>query len=242
MREHYTLARLYVPETLCQDAGIDLPQSQAHFLGKVIRKNVGDLVRVFNGADGEWLANINLLSKRNAKIIILEQLRPAYTPPDVWLLFAPVKKARNHFIVEKATELGVVRLHPIMTGRTTSSIKTDKMEAQIIEAAEQTERLDLPQVCAPLKLEQVLSGWDPSRALIFADEEGGGQPAVEALANIKPPCAIIIGPEGGFTPEERDLLRSKKYVTPISLGPRILRADTAALSTLAIWQAVSGDW
>lgn len=242
MREHYTLARLYVAEKLGVGARIDLPPNQAHFLGTVMRKKVGDQVRLFNGEDGEWLAEIGSLSKRKARIIVSEQLRPAKPAPDIWLLFAPVKKNRNSFIVEKATELGVSLLQPIMTSRTTSSIKSGKMSAQIIEAAEQTERLDLPKICEAVKLQNLLEGWDEARTLVFADEAGDGLPAVQVLAEIKSPCAVLIGPEGGFTDEERELLRSKPFVTPISLGPRILRADTAALSVLAIWQAVSGDW
>ena len=235
MRQHYTLARLYVPAELSVGAQIDLPQNQAHFLGTVMRKRVGDKLRV-------WLAEISVLSKRKAQIVTTEQLRPAKPAPDIWLLFAPVKKARNSFIVEKATELGVSLLQPVITARTTSSIKSDKMSAQIIEAAEQTERLDLPEICAALKLEQALENWDEARTLIFADEAGDALPAAQTLTNIKPPCAVLIGPEGGFTDKEREFLRAKPCVAPISLGPRILRADTAALSVLAIWQAVSGDW
>ena len=242
MREHYTLARLYVSQKLSTDASIDLPQNQAHFLGTVMRKNSGDPLRVFNGADGEWLAEIKSVSKRKAMVVISKQLRPPYLPPDMWLLFAPVKKARSSFIVEKATELGATRLQPVITARTTSTVKTGKMTAQMIEAAEQTERLDLPKICQPLKLEQILLDWDAGRTLIFADEAGDGLPAAQVLADVKPPCAVLIGPEGGFTPEERDMLRAKPYVVPVMLGPRILRSDTAALSVLTLWQALRGDW
>ena len=242
MRDHYTLARLYVPQKLQTAGALSLSQTQAHFLGTVMRKKIGDHVRVFNGEDGEWLAEIKCLSKRKAEISITKLLRPAYSPPDVWLLFAPVKKSRTGFIVEKATELGVTRIQPVLTARTTSTLKTKKMGAQIVEAAEQTERLDLPKICEPVKLQALLEGWDEGRTLIFADEAGEGISAAKALAKIQAPCAFLVGPEGGFTDDEREFLRSKSYVKAISLGPRILRADTAAVSVLSIWQAVSGDW
>jgi len=242
MRDHYTLARLYVPADLSVGALIDLPQPQAHFLGAVMRKQAGDELRVFNGEDGEWLAKITALAKRRAQIKLIEQIRAPKPAPDIWLLFAPVKKARNNFIVEKAVELGAARLLPVTTARTTSKIRMDKLQAHIIEAAEQTERLDLPASTQPQKLETVLETWDENRTLIFADEAGDALPAIAALMQIKAPTAILIGPEGGFTDEEREVLRSKPFVRPISLGPRILRADTAAVATLAIWQAVSGDW
>ena len=242
MREHYTLARLYVPQKLSADASIDLPQNQAHFLGTVMRKNSGDPLRVFNGTDGEWLAEIKSVSKRKAVVVISKQLRSPYSPPDMWLLFAPVKKARSSFIVEKATELGASRLQPVITARTTSTVKMGKMTVQTTEAAEQTERLDLPKICQAVKLEQILHDWDARRTLIFADEAGDALPAAQALADVKAPCAVLIGPEGGFTPEERDMLRAKPYVVPVTLGLRILRSDTAALSVLTLWQALRGDW
>ena len=242
MRDHYTLARLYVTADLSAGASIDLPQNQAHFLGTVMRKQVGDELRVFNGAGGEWLAQITALAKRKAQIKPQKQIRAPKPAPDIWLLFAPIKKTRTNFIIEKAVELGVSLIQPVMTARTTSKIRMDKMAAHIIEAAEQTERLDLPEAREPATLAKMLETWDEARTLIFADEAGDAAPAAKTLANIKAPAAILIGPEGGFTAEERELLRSKPYVTPISLGPRILRADTAAVATLALWQAVSGDW
>ncbi|PHR94452.1 MAG: 16S rRNA (uracil(1498)-N(3))-methyltransferase [Robiginitomaculum sp.] len=242
MRDFGILPRLYVVESLVAGGCINLDQSQAHYLGTVLRKVEGDKIRVFADGAGEWLAELSSLSKRRVEITVLEQLRTASAGPDIWLLFAPIKKTRNSFIVEKATELGIALLQPVITARTTSKIRMDKMSAQIIEAAEQTERLDLPQIRDPLKLQTLLDEWDAGRRLVFADEAGDAAPAVQALASIKAPCAILIGPEGGFTPEERALLRSKPFVTPISLGPRILRADTAALATLSLWQAVSGDW
>ncbi|MEE9272056.1 MAG: 16S rRNA (uracil(1498)-N(3))-methyltransferase [Robiginitomaculum sp.] len=242
MRQHYTLSRLYVSQALAKGKDIGLLQSQAHFLGCVMRKNVGEHIRVFNGEDGEWLAEIFELAKRKAKVKIREQIRAPLSVPDIWLLFAPVKKTRNLFIVEKAVELGAARICPVITARTIWKIRMDKMDAHIIEAAEQTERLDLPLALPPQSLVSLLETWDQARTLVFADEAGGAAPAAKALAKVNTPCAILIGPEGGFTDKERAMLRNKPYVRPISLGPRILRADTAAFSTLALWQAVSGDW
>ena len=242
MRKFYKLPRLCVMDPLTGGDTIILGKSQSHYLGRVLRRNVGDQVRLFNWSDGEWLAEITQMSKQEITLSVGEQTRPYKRPPDIWLLFAPIKHKRNVFIVEKATELGAELIHPVMTARTTSKISMDKMKAHIIEAAEQTERVDLPQIRDPLKLEQVLENWDESRTLIFADESGDGKPAAEALSKVKAPAAILIGPEGGFTEQERDLLRTKPYCVTISLGPRILRADTAVAATLALWQAVSGDW
>ena len=242
MRKFYKLPRLCVMDPLTGGDTIILGKSQSHYLGRVLRRNVGDQVRLFNWSDGEWLAEITQMSKQEITLSVGEQTRPYKRPPDIWLLFAPIKHKRNVFIVEKATELGAELIHPVMTARTTSKISMDKMKAHIIEAAEQTERVDLPQIRDPLKLEQLLEDWDVSRTLIFADESGDGEPAAEALSKIKAPAAILIGPEGGFTEQERKLLRAKPYCVTISLGSRILRADTAVTATLALWQAVSGDW
>ncbi len=247
MRDFYKLPRLYVGDDLAVGENVDLPQNQAHYLGTVMRLKSGAQIRVFNAECGEYLAEITDIAKRRAAVNILEQLRAPKPAPDIWLLFAPIKKHRNSFIVEKATELGAARIQPVITARTTSKIRVAKMETQIIEAAEQTERLDLPQLGAPVKLDALLKDWDETRTLIFADEAITGEkcnalPAASALAKIKAPAAILIGPEGGFTDDERKILRAKPYCTAISLGPRILRADTAAAATLALWQAVSGDW
>lgn len=222
---------------------MELPQAKAHFLGTVMRLKTGSEIRVFNGEFGEWRAKITDIQKRRAAIEIVEQLRMPYIAPDIWLVFAPIKKARTDFIIEKATELGVRHIQPVITRRTTSpKIKLDRMQAQIVEAAEQTERLDLPSVGELTNLTALLNDWDERRALIFADEAGDAQAAVSVLQTVSTPAAILIGPEGGFDSEERAVLREKPFVTSISLGPRILRADTAVVATLALWQAVSGDW
>jgi len=243
MRENYTLTRLYVEGALAEGARLDLAKEQAHYLGTVLRKRAGDDLHIFNGLDGEWRAEIKSISKKSVELSVKDQLRPAHRCPDITLCFAPVRKHRTAFIIEKATELGVGTLQPVITARTQfSKFNADKARLQAIEAAEQTERLDIAVIAPIQKLENLLAGWDPSRALIFADEAGEAKPAVEALQNLPAPAAILIGPEGGFTPQEREMLRSHNFVTPVSLGPRILRSDTAALSLLTLWQAVQGDW
>ena len=246
MREHYTLPRLYIngPQhlefSLTQE--LELDKAQAHYLGTVLRKSLGDSVRVFNGKDGEWRADITQISRKGARLLITKHLRPQQNSPDIWLCFAPVRKHRNAFIFEKATELGAAAFQPVMTARTQfPKMNVAKAAAQITEAAEQTERLDIPQTFAAKPLAELIGGWDPSRHLIFADE-AGGVAATDKIAALRAPAAILIGPEGGFTPEERALLTAQDFVSPVSLGPRILRADTAALSLLSLWQAHCGDW
>ncbi len=242
MRENYTLARLYVEAPLGSEQKLTVRPEQAHKLGTVLRKGVGDKVRVFNGRDGEWRAHITTLSKRACQLEIKDRLRAQISVPDIELLFAPIRKERTRFVIEKATELGVRTLRPILTDRTQHKVRLDKMTAHIIEAAEQTERVDLPLICPPQKLETLLAGWDKNRPLIFADEAGDAGPARTVMARTKAPCAILVGPEGGFTDSERSTLRALDCVRPVSLGPRILRSDTAATATLALWQALSGDW
>jgi len=169
-------------------------------------------------------------------------LREPKASPDITLCFAPIRKHRTTFIIEKATELGVKTLRPVITARTQfPKFNTEKANLQAIEAAEQTERLDIPDVKEPQKLTEMIEGWG-DRTLIFADEAGDAFRALNALGTLNGPAAILIGPEGGFTPQERDQLRTQSFVKPVSLGPRILRADTAALSLLTLWQAVQGDW
>ena len=245
MRENYTLPRLHLDAPLKDGANIALDKAQAHYIGTVLRREVGESVRVFNGRDGEWRAQITKIEKKRGALKVTKQLRAHQASPDIWLCFAPVRKHRNAFIFEKGTELGVACFQPVLTARTQfPKMRMDKDKAQIIEAAEQTERLDIPTVRAGMTLTELLSGWDKNRLLIFADEAGDAPRAREVLSTFSPntPCAILIGPEGGFTPEERETLRRKECVRPVSLGPRILRADTAALSLLTIWQTYLGDW
>jgi 16S rRNA (uracil1498-N3)-methyltransferase len=243
MRENYALPRLYIDAALAQGAVIELSQAQSHYLFAVLRKRLGDSVRVFNGPGGEWRAQISTSEKRHVALRLIEQIRAPKACPDIMLCFALVKKQRNSFIAEKATELGASVLQPVITARTQfPKLNLDKMRTQIIEAAEQTERLDIPELKARISLADMLGEWDSPRHLIFADEAGDCPPAMAAIAALTGPAAILIGPEGGFTEAEREMLRAHKFVVPVSLGPRILRADTAALSLLTLWQATHGDW
>jgi len=242
MRENYTLPRLHVPEGLSVDAQIELSREAAHYLTTVLRKSEGDSLRVFNGDSGEWRAEISAVRKKSGLITIMEQLRAHAVVPNITLLFAPVRKHRTAFIIEKGTELGVRRFQPVLTARTQfPRLNTAKARLQAIEAAEQTERLDVPEIREAKPLLDVLSGWDDT-PILFADEAGDAQNAREACANYPAPIAILIGPEGGFTDAERSEIRAMSNVYPVSLGPRILRADTAAVALLSIWQSVMGDW
>jgi len=243
MRENYTLTRLFVVEPLSKGASLTLDRSQAHYLTTVLRKSVGDSVRLFNGKDGEWQADIVQQSKKQVTLTLTKHLRVQQMAPDIHLMFAPVRKHRTAFILEKATELGVSHICPVITTRTQfPKLNIEKSRAQIIEAAEQTERLDIPTLSVPQKLDNLLDGWTSQRRILFADEAGDAQPAIEALGSITGPMAILIGPEGGFDSKERQRVRLMDNVTPVSLGPRILRADTAALSLITLWQAVHGDY
>ena len=242
MRENYTLPRLHVPDVLTSGEELDLPKDQAHYLTRVIRKSEGDALRVFNGGHGEWRAVIEAVGKKGARLRIQDQLRPPVTSPDVTLLFAPVRKHRTAFIIEKGTELGVRRFQPVLTARTQfPRLNLEKARLQAIEAAEQTERLDIPEIQTPQPLLDCLSAWGDT-PILFADEAGDAKPAQEVCAQHRAPVAILIGPEGGFTEDERTELRAMPSVHPITLGPRILRADTAAVALLSVWQSVSGDW
>lgn len=233
-----------------------LDGDQAHYLTRVLRLGPGDVVRVFNGRHGEWGASLTASTKSTATLELRERVREQAGVPDLWLLFAPLKKSRTDFVVEKAVELGVAEIRPVITERTDAdAVRVDRLQRQAVEAAEQTERLDVPPVRDATKLMAVLNGWDANRVLLFADEAGddaerpwGGAagragPIADVLKALADgPAAILIGPEGGFTTAERAHLRKQSYVRPVGLGPRILRAETAALAALSLWQAIRGDW
>jgi 16S rRNA (uracil1498-N3)-methyltransferase len=209
-----------------------------------MRRAVGGDVALFNGRDGEWLARLSAVSKRGCALVVESQLRTQAVGPDLELVVALVKRTRLETIVEKATELGARRVRLVIT-RFTNADRTNvaRLQAIAIEAAEQTGRMDVPDVAAPEKLDRLLDGWKAGRRLMFCDEAGDARPVLEALAgDTSPAWAVLIGPEGGFAPEERDRLRAQAFVTPVTLGPRILRADTAAISALTLWQAARGDW
>jgi 16S rRNA (uracil1498-N3)-methyltransferase len=232
--------RLYLDQPLGEGQALALGEGPANYLFNVMRLGKGDFLRVFNGRDGEWLALVEHAAKRNGVLRCQTLSAPLIAPPDLWLIFAPIKKARCDFIVEKAVELGVARLCPVQTRFTNERFRDDKAQAHAIEAAEQCEATFVPPVDPLQPLERLVKDWDRARRILWADEGLLGQAALlQAAAG---PWAVLIGPEGGFAPEERDRLRACDFVTPISLGPRILRADTAAVAALTLWQATLGDW
>ena len=213
---------------------------QANYLGNVLRLKEGAELLTFDGSSGEWLARIAEAGRKRMTLAVERKTREPETIPDVWLAFAPVKRQATDWLVEKATELGAAQLIPVITRRTIAErVKLERLEAIAIEAAEQCGRTMLPEIANPRPLAQFLNSRDPSRTLYFADE-GGGMPAAEAFG--PGPAVILIGPEGGFTEEERESIRSARNAVPVSLGPRILRAETAALAALAAYMAVAGDW
>jgi len=235
-----SLPRLFVKATLATGASITLDGAPANYLANVLRLAPGATVKLFDDRTGEWLGELTEAGRKRVTLTVREQIRPREPVPDLWLLFAPIKRGRIDWLVEKATELGVARLVPVLTQRTiVDRLNLDRLRAHSIEAAEQCERTALPELAEPARLEKVLGDWPDDRTLYFADE-GGGAPL--ALAAKSGPAAILIGPEGGFTDEERDAIRAVGAARPVSLGPRILRADTAAVAALAVMQAAIGDW
>lgn len=236
--------RLYVTSALAAGASVALDRDQARYLFSVMRLGPGDDVLLFNGVDGEWRARVAEVGKKAGALEAVEQSKPQTSPPDLWLMFAPIKKARTDFIAEKAAEMGVRRVLPVFTRHTNSErVNEARLAAHCVEAAEQCGLVSVPEVAAPQTLEAALTDWPADRRLMFCDETASHGAAVEALgAAGGAKWAILIGPEGGFAPEEVSILRSLDYATPVSLGPRILRADTAAVAALTLWQATLGDW
>jgi 16S rRNA (uracil1498-N3)-methyltransferase len=240
-----TEPRLHVEADIAQGVGIALPKDQAHYLRNVMRLGVGDTIKLFNGRDGEWRGSIDLATKNSVDISPVEKLRPQAAEPDLWLLFAPIKGKRVDTIAEKAGELGVSELRPVLTDRTVvSRVNTERLAANAREAAEQCERLTLTTVHEPRKLATLIAEWPGDRRLLFADERAGAAPIAQAVAEEKPggKWAVLIGPEGGFSPAEQRMVRALPRSLPVSLGPRLLRADTAAFAALSVWQAHLGDW
>ncbi|WP_320178333.1 16S rRNA (uracil(1498)-N(3))-methyltransferase [Roseovarius pacificus] len=234
--------RLYVDHPLGEGQTVPLDRDQAHYLFGVMRRGESDAVLLFNGRDGEWRATVQEASKRSGLLRIDEQTRAQQIPPDLWLLFAPIKKARTDFIVEKATEMGAARILPVQTAFTNSErIRQDRLQAHAVEAAEQCGGTYVPEVTSLQKLDRLLSDWPEDRHLMFCDEAlVGAAQTLGATGGDK--WAILIGPEGGFSDEERTRLNALPFAHPVSLGPRILRADTAAVAALTVWQTTLGDW
>lgn len=238
------LPRLFVKSPLTAGADVTLDQDQTHYLAHVLRIAPDAPVLTFNGTDGEWYARVAHVGKKAATLVAEHQTRPQEDGPDLHYLFAPIKRARLDYMAQKATEMGASVLQPTMTRRTIAErVKVERLVANAVEAAEQCGILRVPEVRAPQKLEDILASWDPARRLVVADETAAVVSPLEALA-AEParPHAVLIGPEGGFDPEERESLLKKDYVLPVSLGPRVMRADTAAVACLALVNAVWGDW
>ena len=232
--------RLFIDQPLGQGQRVTLSPDQAHYLANVMRLTPGAAVALFNGRDGEWRATLAQITRKGAEATVDAPTAPQADPPDLWLLFAPIKKARTDFIVEKAVEMGAARLIPVQTDFTNSErIRRDRLQAHAVEAAEQSGATFVPDVADLTPLGQMLRDWPAGRSLWFADESAAGQ----ALAESAPaPAAILIGPEGGFSAPERARLAAMPFARRVSLGPRILRADTAAVAALTLWQARHGDW
>jgi 16S rRNA (uracil1498-N3)-methyltransferase len=236
--------RLYVTDALAAGATLTLDDRAAHYLRTVLRLGVGAEIALFNGRDGEWRARIDAVARRATTVVLLACTRPQSPEPDVWLLIAPVKRARLDLIVEKATELGATRIIPVITRRTVvQRVNVDRLVATAIEAAEQCERLSVPAIDAPAPLAVVLDRWPAGRQLLVGDETGAGAPLRAAVAQVGAAgWALLVGPEGGFEPAELDGLRRFQFVRPVGLGPRVLRADTAVTAALAVVQSSIGDW
>jgi 16S rRNA (uracil1498-N3)-methyltransferase len=235
-----SLPRLFVRAALGEGMAVDLDSAQANYLGNVLRLSEGDEALLFDGASGEWLARIAEAAKKRMTLLIERRTREAEAVPDVWLAFAPVKRTQTDWLVEKATELGVARLLPVVTRRTiVDRVKLERFQAIAIEAAEQCGRTRLPEIVEPVKLDVLLATRDPARTLYFADENGG---AAVSSAFRPGPALLLTGPEGGFSDDERAAIRAATGSIAISLGPRILRAETAAMAALATYMALAGDW
>jgi 16S rRNA (uracil1498-N3)-methyltransferase len=237
------IPRLHVPADLGTGLVAGLAPGQAHYLRNVLRLEPGAALRLFNARDGEYEARLDGIGKGWASVALGARRRTPEPELDLWLVFAPVKRARLDFLVEKATELGVSALLPVRTRRTiVERVNRERLEANAVEAAEQTERLSVPRIDEPQPLDRLLQDWPAGRRLLACAESGAAAPLAAALRGLAPPLAVLVGPEGGFDETELDGLRELPFVTAVGLGPRVLRADTAALAALAVVQAVAGDW
>lgn len=240
----FNAQRLYIEAPLAAGETIDASPEQAHYLGNVLRLGVGDEIRLFNGRDGEWLCRIVDAAKKRCRLEALHQTRPQESGPDIRYYFAPLKRARLDYMVQKATELGVARLAPVLTRYTIADrVNTARMHSNVIEAAEQCGILRVPEIAEPVKLTTLIDGWPSDRRLIFCDEAADQASPIAALEPLQgQACDVLVGPEGGFADFERERLLAHPSVVAISLGPRIMRADTAAIAVLALLNSVIGDW
>ena len=237
--------RLFVSTALAAGVQFTASPDEKNYLFNVLRMANTDELLVFDGVNGEWLARIELRGRKSLEIEVIEQTRPQTDGPPIDVLFAPLKHGRLDYLVQKLTELGARRIQPVLTERTNAErIKLERMQANVKEAAEQCGVLRLPKVAEPVRLREAISAWDPGLPLVFCDEAAPIASPIEALCALPRggPVALLVGPEGGFSPEERNLLIGRPFVTAISLGPRIMRADTAAVAALALLNAVIGDW
>jgi 16S rRNA (uracil1498-N3)-methyltransferase len=243
LAEH-AAGRLYIPQPLAEGAAVALDPARAHRLRHVLRLGPGAAVAAFNERDGEWLCRLVEEGRRGAALVPERQLKTVEAEPDLWLVFAPLKRARLDWLVEKASELGAAVLLPVWTERTQPErLNGERLRALAIAAAEQSERLSVPEVRTPERLDRLLASWPAERRLLVCDETGVGRPIVSALGDFGDgPAALLIGPEGGFTDTELDGLGKLPIVTRVGLGPRVLRAETAAVAALAVFQAIAGDW
>ncbi len=234
--------RLFVPGPLAAGEAVVLGGNQAHYLSRVMRAKGGDIVILCDNVTGEWAASVISAGKREIALEVSQCLRPREDVPDFWLCAALLKKDRFDLVLEKATELGAAKIQPVITRRCVADkLNLDRARTIVIEAAEQCARTALPEVAEPVKLEALLAGWPAARTMFFADETGG-EPAAKAFSAAGSPAALMIGPEGGFDPSERIILRGCRQVKPITLGPRILRGETAAIAATALWMGTTGDW
>ncbi|HWA91989.1 MAG TPA: 16S rRNA (uracil(1498)-N(3))-methyltransferase [Rhizomicrobium sp.] len=236
--------RLFVDAALGESARVALHEGQAHYLLHVMRAKPGDRVRLFNGRDGEWLARVAETRKRACVLECMARVGEQRAVPDLWLVFAPIKKTPADYVAQKAAELGVSVLQPVLTHRTIARrVNLERLRANAVEASEQSGRVDVPDIREPRDLDKLVSDWPRERRILFCDEGGDVPPVATALRDAPTgPWAILTGPEGGFDAGERALLRAQSFVVPVGLGSRILRADTAALAALSVWQALAGDW
>ena len=234
--------RLFVDHTLGEAQSVPLNKDQAHYIFSVMRKSIGETILIFDGNNGEWEASIEEISKKSGVLFCVKQTKPQIMPPDLWLFFSPLKKVRTDFIVEKATELGVAKIIPVQTEHTNADrVNLSRLSAHAIEAAEQCGGTYIPKIEELQKINEVLENFPPDRRLLFCDEKL--QASEVNLENLKKgKWAILVGPEGGFSEIERNYLKGLKFTFSISLGPRILRADTAAVTAISLWQNYLGDW